>query len=335
MMGPEDDGQRPNGFLAGGIILSLMIMLGGILWVYRSAPVQQAAATTPLPSQEGAIAALDSAKVFTGQSQWSKADAVLLQACVKFPDHQGLRVARAECLTAMKRYPEAYEQYEKALAIGPRQADIEIAAGVAASKSNQTERAVEHFSMAQTVEPQNAEVAISLAQVQRKQNNIEACKANLLRAAHLQPNNAFTWGTLADIALGENNVNLALQHIAKARTLQPESTEWRIIEARAHKRKGEPDKALTVLHSIEARQRKEASVARLMAECYGMLGRPVDAASIMGDASLASPTDATLAYDAALAFERCGNRAKAIEFAKYAKASGSEAGAKLLAKLAE
>jgi tetratricopeptide (TPR) repeat protein len=331
----REEGERPSGPISAGIIIALMVMLGGILWIWQANPPSPAAASVTPAAPAETTEAVESARALMAKSKWAEADALLINATQRNPDVRELRLVRAECLVAMKRHGDAYTQYEKALAIGPREPDIDFAAGVAARESNNVERAVEHFSMAQAADPHVPEYALALGQMQRKQGNLEACKASLLRAANLEPGNAFVWGTLAEIALSENNTGLALQHVAKARELQPESTDWRVIEARGHKRKGEPQKSLNVLAAIESRQRKEPAVARLMSECYGMLGRAADAATIMGDASLASPTDGSLAYDAALAFDRAENKAKAIEFARYAKANGHEAAVKLLAKLAQ
>lgn len=332
---PEDPSPRPSGLIASGIILALVATLGGTLWVWSNGAPQQATAS-PLPAAAPeASSALQSARQFMAQNKWTNAEAILAQAVVRTPDDQNLRIARAETFVGLKRYGDAYNQYEKALAIGPREPKIEFAAGVAASQANMVDRAIEHFSMAQTADPREPSYPFWLGQMQRKEGNLEACKASLLRAANLDQSNAFIWGALADISLGENNVNLAIQHIAKARTLQPDASEWRILDARAHKRKGEPEKALSILNAIEPHQRQEAPVARLISECYGMLGRSADAASILGDASLAAPTDGSLAYDAALTYERAGNVAKAVEFARYAKASGNPSAAKLLAKLGQ
>jgi tetratricopeptide (TPR) repeat protein len=334
-MGSDDDGQRPSGALSVGIIVALMVMLGGILYIWQANPPSPAAASIPPPAPAEISEAAESARALMTKRKWAEADILLIRATQRNPDHRDLRLARAECLVAMKRHADAYTQYEKALAIGPREPGIDFAAGIAARESNQSDRAVEHFSMAQAADPHKADYAFALGQMQRKQGNLEACKASLLRAANLEPANAFVWGALAEIALGENNVNLSLQHVAKARELQPDSSEWRLIEARGHKRKGEPQKSLSVLNSIESRQRRDPAVARLMSECYGMLGRAADAASLMADAALASPTDGPLAYDAALAFDRAGNKPKAIEFARYAQASGHEPAVKLLSKLTE
>lgn len=332
---PEDPSPRPSGLIASGIILALVATLGGTLWVWTNGAPQNASATPAPAAAPEATSALTSARAFMAQNKWTNAEAILAPAVVNTPDDQNLRIARAETLAGLKRFGDAYNQYEKALAIGPREPKIEFAAGITASHANMIDRAVEHFSMAQTADPREPSYALWLGQMQRKQGNVEACKASLLRAANLDQNNALIWGTLADIALGENNVNIAIQHIARARTLQPDASEWRILDARAHKRKGEPDKALAILNGIASQQRMEAPVARMISECYSMLGRPADAASTLGDASLAAPTDGALAFDAALTFERAGNLTKAVEFAKYAKALGNPSAPKLLAKLGQ
>lgn len=335
--GPEmssgDGGSGPTGALSGGIIIALLVMLGGIVWVWKSSPAPASAGSVAATVESPGAESLGPARDLIGRGEFSKADTLLIPLVAKFPEEQSLRLARAECLFGLKRFAESYAQYEKALAIGPREPSTEFAAGVAAREAGQLERAIEHMSMAQTADPYSPNYALALGQVQRKAGTIEAAKASLLRAAHLDSTNAYAWGTLAEIALSENNANICLQHVSRARALQPDSSEWKLIEARAHKRKGEPTKALQVLSGIESRQRKDAPVARLMAECYGMQGRSEEAAVIMGEAFLASPMDGALAYDAAVAYERVGNRDKALEHAKYAKALGHEGASKLLEKL--
>lgn len=333
MMPERDEETLPSRAISGGIIMALLVMLGGIVWVWQSGPAP-ATAKGPVAESPAAVGeALATARELMERGEWAKAEAVLIPATVRHPMEQSLRVARAECLSAVKRFAEAYDQYEKALAIGPREAGVEFAAGVAAREAGMMDRALEHLAMAQTLDPSKAEYALALGQIQRRTGSVDASKASLLRAAHLDPDNAFIWGTLAEIALSENSPNLCLQHIGKARALQPEVAEWRLIEAKALKRRGEPDKALRVLSGIEARQRKETPVARLIAECYGMQGRPADAAQILGEAFLASPVDSVLAYEAALAFDRAGNREKALEHAKYAVALGHEGAGRLLERL--
>jgi tetratricopeptide (TPR) repeat protein len=337
---PLPDGEfagRPAGWIVVAALILGAVMIAGVVAIWKTgawSPEQASAAPVARTGNSQALAAaLDSARVYSKRGEWSKAEAVLRKTAEQYPMDQDVHVALAESLIAQKKAAQAYEQYEKALAIGPREPKLEYSAGVTASTAGLIDRAEEHFSMAQAADPLNASYPLSLGMVQRKLGQLDAAKASLLRAANIDPENAFAWGTLADIALGENNLGLALQHIVKARTLQPDSKEWRLIEARARKRKGEPEKALALLLPMDISQRHEPVVARQIAECYGMLGRAVDGAHVMGDASNANPTDAALAYDAAAAFEHAGDKPKALEFAKRAKMLGNADAAGLIDRL--
>ncbi|MBL9032982.1 MAG: tetratricopeptide repeat protein [Phycisphaerae bacterium] len=327
-------GQKPArwmGPLIGALVVAVLAMLGLIYAGIGGGPAP-VAAKAPAPSA-GVSELVESGRRMMQRGDWGAARAVLGEAASRHADDQGVRIALAEACLGARDFAAAYEQYEKALAIGPREGSLEFAAGQAASSAGLNERAIEHFSMAQSADPKNAAYALRLGLTLRKAGRNAEAKATLLRAANLDPDLAHAWGMLADIALAENNVNLALQHVARARGLQPEAMEWRLIEARALKRHGDPERALHLLVPLDASQRREPPVARLIAECHGMLGRHAQAADAIALASLAMPTDGVLAYDAAAAFERAGNRAKAIEHAKRAAMLGNSAAPKLLAKL--
>jgi len=329
----------PARLLTAFIIMLCLFMLGGLVVLWQSGMLSpNSAAAAPAhsaPTHQAITAALESARSLMTRSDWPKANAILNEAAKQFPEDQELRVALGETLLAMNRPKESYAEYEKALNIGPRDAKLEFAAGQVANKAGLAERAESHFAMAQTADPKNAAYALMLGMVQRNRGTLESAKANLLRAANLDPDSAYAWGTLADIALGENNVNLCLQHIARARKIQPESKEWRLVEARALKRKGDPERALMLLIPLDRSQKLEPQVVRLMAECYGMLNRHADAAAAYGEASLTEPTSPELAYEAAAAYERAGNLTKALEFGRRSKLLGSEAGAKLMQRLGQ
>ena len=329
-------GGRPSKFLSLAIAALCILMVGAVVMLYRSgglAPAKADAAADSAPSSEGLTIALDAARRLMTSSQWPEAATILRRAAMQYPDQQEVRVALAESLIALDKPADSYEQYEKALAIGPRDPGLEFAAGQVASKAGLTARAEEHFEMAQTADPKNPAIPLMLGMVQRKLGKLETAKANLLRAANLNPESAYAWGTLADIALGENHLDLCLQHIDRARKLQPESKEWRLIEARALKRKGDPTGALRRLTSLDASQKREAPVARLIAECFSMLGRHAEAASALAEAFSADSVNADLAYETAAAFDRAGNRTRALEFATQAQILGSKPAATLLAKL--
>jgi hypothetical protein len=84
---------------------------------------------------------------------------------------------------------------------------------------------------------------------------------------------------------------------------------------------------------MDASQKKEPAVARLIAECFGLLNRQNEAASALANSFDANSTDAQLAYDAAAAFERAGQRQRAIEYATHAKLLGNKPAAAMLTRM--
>jgi len=267
----------------------------------------------------------------TGEN--GKAEAILKQAIVEHPSEQRLYILYAEVLSADARLDEAYSNYEKALAIGPREGEVEFAAGTLANMRGRFDRAIEHYSAAQTANPSDYRVPLFLGQVQLKMERIDEAKKSLLLSAKLKPDIPVTWGTLADIALRENKPSIALTHIAKAREIDPQATMWRVIEARAHKREGNPEKALTLLIGLDVNQRREPGVLPLMAECFGMLGKPAEAAAIYTQAADQDQARGELAYEAALWLERAGEKEKAGPYARRAADLQVKGAAELAARL--
>jgi tetratricopeptide (TPR) repeat protein len=329
------EGARPSRLMVGGIVTMCVLMAGGVVVAWKTGhwePVRASASTSELvgtPRHASIRVSLDAARSYMTGAEWGKAEAILREAAAEFPLEQEIRIALGETLLGLKRYPDAYEQYAKALAIGPRDAKLEFTAGQVASTAQMPENAADHFAQAQRSDPFNASYPLMLGMVERRLGRADAAKTSFLRAANIDPQNGFAWGSLADIALSENNVNLAVQHIVKARQVQPDSREWRLIEARARKRLGEPERSLMLLLSLEMSQRQEPSVIRLMAECYGMLNRHVDAAEVWAAGTGLYPTDANIALEAALSYERAGEKAKAMEFAKRAHMLGHEGAARV------
>lgn len=315
-----------------GAALIVIIVQGWRTGAWGPAPANGSTARK-IPAHVLIREALDTARKHLSENEPGKAEVVLRDAVVRHSVDQELRVAFGETLMALRNFPEAYEQYVAALAIGPRDAGIEFAAGTLANQIGKTDRAVEHYSAAQAADPKNADYPLYLAQVQLNLNQVDAARTNLMLAARLDPERAIVWGTLAEIALRGNKINIALQHVSKARALQPAVGTWRVIEARALKRKGDVEPALLVLNGMEPAERRQEAVLRLIAECYGMLERPADAAAAYADASDAAPQDGALAHEAATWFARAGDTERAILFALRAKQNGEQQAAKLLERL--
>ena len=200
-------------------------------------------ATAPAQQPEKLDDILNTVQSLKRDQQWDKAETLLTSAIARNADEQALYVQYAEVLIGKNQQEQAYEQYEKALAIGPRSAELEFVAGTTASAANRLDRAEEHFGAAQAQNKTDWKPPLFLAQVQVKQSNFAEAKKNLLMATHLKSDLGVAWGTLAEIAMRENDASIALQHIAKARELEPDSVLWRLVQARALKRLGKPQRS--------------------------------------------------------------------------------------------
>ncbi len=326
--------------------LSLALLAGVIAWrSLESEPSppgpEQAERPTPAPAgvpaprdADSTATVLATADKLVRQGEPDRAEAVLRAAVRQHPEDQELRLALAGACVLQQKPAAAYEQYEAALAIGPRTAEIEFTAGTVASGLNRLDRAEEHFSAAQASDASDPRFPLYLAQVQMKANQTDAARKNLLLATRLDESLAIAWGTLAELSLRENEPNVALQMVARARTLEPAVAAWRVIEARAYNRLRQPENALATLGAISEAERRRLPVLRLVGESYGLLGRPGEAMREFEAAAGASPSDGDLLFDTAVWCERAGEREKARRYAERAAALGVEAAAKMADRLA-
>jgi tetratricopeptide (TPR) repeat protein len=323
-----------------GLVLLVAAVGAAVVLSLRSAPQQAngepGPATRAGAAPEQAIAAvLSSADEYIRTGENGKAEAILQAALREHVEEPRLYVKYAQLLAGQKRLEESYALYVKALACGPRDAPTEFAAGTLANMCGKLDAAEAHYAAAQSAEPSDWRAPLFLAQVQVKLDNTEEAKKNLLIAANLKPDTAIAWGTLAELALREDKTSIALQHIAKAREIEPRVTAWRVVEARTLKRQGKAEQALGLLVGLDEAQRREPGVMQVMAECFGMLQRPGDAAAMYMQSSDSEPTRGDWAFEAALWLERAGDPKLGAEYAKRAAAlniKGAQALADRLAR---
>lgn len=277
---------------------------------------------------------IKSAETLAQSGDTQAAEAVLTQALAAYPESQELYVATANLLIRQRDLTRAYPNLEKALAIGPRTADLEALAGTVASTLGRTARAEEHFAAARNADPSNARHALALAQVQHKLGKRDEAAASLAMSIKLDDQQPEAWGMKAELALRDNQPSLARQHIAKARALEPRAASWRLIEARALNRTGEPQAAVEVLLGLDDSELLQLPSLRLLGESYGMLRQPGHAADLFVRASTTKPDDATLALEAGQWLERAGRRADALRYATRAAELGNADAAALRDRLA-
>ncbi len=324
---PEDSGR---GRLLGGIAL-LVLCAGAVVGVVMVVRGGASSPGTPAGQQEAsaqtADAILNTFLTLQRQSRFAECETVLKKGVEQYPQEQRLAATFAEFLAVNKRPQEAYEMYERALAIGPRTAPLEFAAGTVASSLDKTDRAIEHYAAAQAQDATDFRYPLFLAQVQLKADQVDEARKNLIIAGRLKPDSPVVWGSLADIALRENALNVALEQVAKARAIEPENWVWRLIEARARKRMGKPQEALDLLIALEDVDRGRPQVLTAMSECYGMLGKAEDAADLYGLFSDRQPDEPEIAMQAAIWADRVQRPSQALRYAQRAanlKAAGAE-----------
>lgn len=330
--------------IAAMALLGLAVLgIGGVaLRAALSSPSAASAKTgTPAPAGAEALAAgLRAAAEYQRDGKFVEAGAILGKLAETAPDDQPVRIAYAQALMGQKKYADGYQQYQAALALqpagstkaiaqgkDPHSAQLHFEAGTCAVSAGMLDRALEHYSMAQTADPAEPKYPLYLAMVQIKQGGPDgdsAAVASLLRAAKLNPDLGEAWGTLAELALRAGQVGLAEQHIEKARKLQPGVTKWRLVEARILNRRGEAERAATLLLALDPAQRNQPAVLTVIGESYGLMRKPAEAAKLYAEAFSAASAEPNpeLAYQAALWYERAENAKEAANYAKTAAMLG-------------
>ncbi len=329
--------------LAAGLLLFVgLVILGLGAWfvlgpgqpVYKSEVTNQVGDNEATPAH-AIEAALSAARSYRGSEEFTKAEAVLRAAVEEHVEDQALRLAYAEVLLDLEKTDLAYEQYQAALAIGPRDAMTEFNAGTLAMATDQPDRALEHYSMARAADPTNAEIALFLGAVQHQLGMTSEAKASLLSSMQLDDTRAEAAAMLAQISLDENDTSLALRYIRQARIAEPTQLAHRILESRVLRRMNEPEEALTLLMALPPEQLYDPMILDICGACLGLLGRPADAAVLYEDAMNHDRSVAEFAYQAALWNERAGDGDKALELAKRASMLGHPQARDLADRLGE
>jgi len=319
---------RLGGIIAAVLVVLLAVALVVVLKRSLSAPAPSQAAAPGAPAAPASAERAAASDAIT-RGEFEKA-ATLYRRMLEYPDaveDVDLRLGLIQALIGLGDFAGAYEQYEKVLAIQGKNVSpqLHFQAGTVASKAGRLDRAEEHYSMAQAADLSRYEYPLYLGMVQLRQGKTDAGAASLVRAIKLNPECAEAYGTLAEVYLRDNKLEVAAPNIAKARELQPEFARWRIVEARLLKRQGKAADALTLLAAMDPADQAAPEAVTLMAECYGMLQRPADAADLFAKAAKREPQNAEHYYQAAIWYERAGDTEKARTFAKTAAMMGHEA----------
>ncbi len=357
----EGNGNVEGGVNSGGAskgplvaVAALVLAVGVVGWfvfnMATSAPSTARATgsggsgTLPRDAAMTIEAGMESAATYSNQGRYGEASAILAKLTEQSAENRSVRLMYAQSLMGERKFKDAYGQYQAAFALDaagtaakvtPAQAKLHFEAGTCANQAGLPERAVEHYEMAQIGEPSEARYPLYLAMMQIKLGAEDAANASLVRAAKLNPDLAEAWGTMAELALRKNSLSLASQHLEAAERLQPEVARWRIVRARILNREGDPEKAATLLLALDPASLRAHDAMTALAQSYGLLKRPLDAAKLYADAAKAKPDDAELFFEAAQWFERGGNETAAAEHARIGAMLGHDGCKDMLTRAGE
>ncbi len=266
---------------------------------------------------------LGAVQVYVQNEQFPQATTVLENAVTQYGGDQELRFALGDLYMLQKRHSDAYAQYIAGIEIGPSSSGAEFTAGTLANMLDRSELAELHYMKSMQMDPKNPDTPVFLAAIQLKMNRLDEAKVNLALAGRLAPDRARIFAMRSEIGMRENKLNIALEQIQKARAIEPNAMPWILQEARVHKRNAEPEKAINLLTAIPDGGTIDPEVAYVLADCFGMIGKPDEAASRLMDLAAIRDQDPKLAFQVALWLERAGERDAAIEWGNKAHSLGN------------
>ena len=308
---------------------------GYAIWTLAQAPTTTPIQLDPNDPDSGKIAQTDSieeilgaVQVYVRNKQYAQATTIMEHAAGQYSSDQEIRFALGDLYMMQNMHAQAYDQYLAGIEIGPDSANAEFTAGTLANMLDRFELAEAHYSAAMRMDPTNPDTPIYLSAIQINLNRLDDAKVNLALAARLAPDRARVYAMRSEIAMRENKPGIALEQIRKARAIEPRMVAWIVQEAKVLKRDSKAQESVELLLALPQEQLEDPEIVYLIAECFGLLGRPGDAASRMMDLSNLNPQDAKIAFDTAVWLERAGDRNAAIEWAMKAQQRGStQAGA--------
>jgi predicted Zn-dependent protease len=131
------------------------------------------------------------------------------------------------------------------------------------------------------------------------------------RHERLAPDAAWSAALRAEIALARGEAAVALASAETALTRDRDMLEMRLVLAKALRANGRPRDAARLLSALSESERAKAAIAQQFAIALAEAGETTQAAAAWDAAIRAAPNDPYLRAEAALAFLRAGNEARA------------------------
>ena len=246
------------------------------------------------PDAEDAEAALRAAQAYLDTGDVPKAEAILSLLVVRAPRSVQARellgrtlVRKASELTrqgavaaAAAANADAYAQYRMASDLDRDSPGLQHAAGVVAATAGLDEAALRHFRTAADLDRSSAQYPLYAAQILIRQGAHDAAADALDRAVRLDPDEPLAHASLCHLAIALEQLDAALAHVQEARAIAPGDLRFRVLEAKVHRRRGQPQRALELLAALSRPERLNEAVSDESARSHAALGDHAAAAAV-------------------------------------------------------
>jgi len=161
---------------------------------------------------------------------------------------------QAHSALASGQWDAAIQDYEKAIALAPKDANLRVELGVVLTKAGRLADSIAAFQEALRLAPHNLAAELGLAQAYRAVHNYEEARRILNFAIREHPKSAEPLAALGDFELQQQTYDAAIGHLKASLALAPANVETRNLLAGAYRAKGDLANALA--------ERMEVEVAR-------------------------------------------------------------------------
>jgi len=242
----------------------------------------------------------------TAMEQGSSMDAVFADTrryVEKYPDVVAGRVLLGQIALLHGDFALSREQFEKALEIDPRQAEVRLSAGSAALQLGDLDGAERHYTQAVSLDTGNARYRVHLADVYSKRQQYDKAQTTLLEALRLDSSSHRAHALLSEVFAKQNKLDMAIEQCDRAIALSDAEPRFQQAyvrsKAKLQLRANRPDDALVTLSRLPPAVQATMDVGRQLAECWAMQGRPQRAAAHFEQLTILEPTHADAMAEAA------------------------------------
>jgi len=175
---------------------------------------------------------------------------------------------QAHSALAGGQWDAAIQDYQKAIALAPKDPNLRVQMGAALMKAGRLPDSIATFQEAQRLAPHNLAVEMGLARAYRAVHNYDETRRLLNLAIREHPKSPEPLAELGDFEIEQQTYDAAIGHLQASLALAPANLEARNLLAGAYQAKGDLTNALAELQKVLARDSKNALAYFLRAEIY-------------------------------------------------------------------